>query len=169
MTMTVDLEALAARLDRVEAELALRRLVHDYCIGADHRDAERWEAVWTHDAVWQTSPGWAPAEEAVTRVYRGRTEIRRAVEAQWTTFPVMQHATSNHTVERIEGDTAAGRCDAVILVQLPDRRWILGGGTYADEYRREDGQWRIARRTVVRPFDLAPLDTSDGPIVLDEP
>jgi SnoaL-like protein len=80
----------------------------------------------------------------------------------------MQHATSNHTVEWIDGDAAAGRCDAVILVQLPDLRWIVGGGAYEDEYRREDGRWRIARRTVVRPFDLAPLETSHGPVLSGE-
>ncbi|WP_034262146.1 nuclear transport factor 2 family protein [Actinospica robiniae] len=157
--MTIDLESLAARLDRVETELALHRLVHDYCIAADHRDAQRWDAVWTHDAVWETSPD---------RVYRGTVEIRRAVEVQWATFPAMQHATSNHIVDRINGDTAAGRCDAVVLVQLPDLRWIVGGGAYEDEYRREDDRWRIARRTVVRPFDLAPLAASNSPILLDE-
>jgi ketosteroid isomerase-like protein len=166
--MASDLESLAARLDRVEAELALRRLVHDYCIGADHRDAKRWDAVWTDDAVWRITPGWEPFEEEDIRVYRGRAEIRHAVEEQWAAFPVMQHATSNHTVEWINGDAAAGRCDAVMLVQLPDLRWIVGGGAYEDEYRREDGRWRIARRTVVRPFDLAPLETSDGPVLLDE-
>ena len=56
------IEELAIRLDRVEAELALHRLVNDYCIGADHRDLARWQRVWTADAVWQTSP---------ERAYRG--------------------------------------------------------------------------------------------------
>lgn len=77
--MAIDLESLVARLDRVEAELALRRLVHDYCIGADHRDAKRWDAVWTDDAVWRLTPGWKPFEEEDIRVYRGRAEIRHAV------------------------------------------------------------------------------------------
>lgn len=96
--MAIDLESLAARLDRVEAKLALRRLVHDYCIGADHRAAERWDAVWTDDAVWRAAPGWERFEEEDIRVYRGRAEIHHAVEEQWAAFPVTQHATSNHTV-----------------------------------------------------------------------
>ncbi|MEU2587333.1 nuclear transport factor 2 family protein [Streptomyces avermitilis] len=141
---------LVKRLERVETELALRRLVHDYCIGADHQDAERWSNVWTEDAVWET--GSDPE-----RIYRGRAEIREAVELQWATFPVMQHSTSNHTLEDLGENAATGRCDAVVLVQLPDERWVVGGGTYEDEYRYEDGRWRIARRRVVRPFDLGPL------------
>jgi hypothetical protein len=79
--------------------------------------------------VWEASPD---------RVFRGIEEICAAVQLQWRTFPIMQHATPNHVVTMDSGDTATGRCDAVILVQLADGRWIVGGGAYGDEYRRED-------------------------------
>jgi len=141
---------LAERLERVETELALRRLVHDYCIGADHRDIDRWREVWTEDAVWETSP-------EPDRIYRGRAAICEVVAGQWETFPVMQHATSNHVIEYLGPDAATGRCDAVVMAQLPDQQWFVGGNAYADEYRREGGRWRIARRRVIRPFDLGPL------------
>jgi hypothetical protein len=147
------IDDLAARLDRVEAELQLHRLAYDYCVGADHRDRDRWGSVWTTDAVWETSPD---------RVFTGITAICEAVEQQWQAFPIMQHSTTNHTVA-VDGDLATGRSDVVVLVQLRDGRWIVGGGTYEDEYRRDAGTWRIARRRVVRPFDLAPLAPSKGP------
>jgi ketosteroid isomerase-like protein len=150
---------LVARLDRVEAELALHRLAADYCVGADHRDLARWRAVWTADAVWQTSP-----DQAIT----GIDAICAAAQRQWRAFPVMLHATTNHVVT-LDGDTAAGRSDVLVMVQLQDQRWIVGGGTYHDDYRREHGTWRIARRGVVRPFDLAPLAPSLGPIYDEEP
>jgi hypothetical protein len=51
---------------------------------------------------------------------------------------------------------AGGRCDAVVVVQISVDEWLVGGGTYADEYRREQFGWRIAKRQVVRPFDLGP-------------
>lgn len=152
------MDELAERLDRVEAELALHRLVYDYCVGADHRDRERWTSVWAPDAVWQVGPDLA---------FTGVDEIIAAVERQWRFFPVMQHATTNHTVD-IADDSATGRSDVVVLVQLPDGRWIAGGGTYEDEYRRDAGTWRIARRRVHRPFDLAPLAPSEGPIMSGE-
>src|SRR5215211_2437898 len=106
---------LAARLDRVEAELAVRRFVADYCVGADRRDLARWADVWTADAVWQTSPD---------QVFSGVDAICAAVQQQWRAFPVMLHATANHVVT-ITGDTAAGRSNVMAMVQLRDRRWIL--------------------------------------------
>jgi hypothetical protein len=151
--MTISLEELAARLDRVESELALHRLAHAYCIGADQRDLSRWESVWAPDAVWEAGPD---------RVIVGIEAILVTVQEQWETFPVMQHATANHTVEIAGDSTATGRSDLVLLLQLPDLRWVVGGGAYEDEYRREEGVWRIARRRVVRPFDLAPLAASEG-------
>lgn len=148
------IDDLAARLDRVEAELALHRLVAEYCIGADHRDLERWAAVWTADAVWEPDP----ASRLV-----GREAICGAVQHQWRAFPIMHHVTGNHVVD-IDGDRATGRADVVAMIQTSDGRWILAGATYRDDYRRHGGAWRIARRRVHRPFDLAPLDPSRGPI-----
>ena len=147
------IEELSARLDRVEAELALHRLAFEYCIGADHRDPARWRAAWTADAAWVTSPD---------RVFTGIDAICAAVEQQWQTFPIMQHATTNHVVS-VDGDDATGRSDMVVMVQFADGRWIVGGGTYQDVYRREAGRWRIARRTVVRPFDIPLFDTAPPP------
>ena len=146
------IEELATRLDWVEAELALHRLVNDYCIGADHRDLTRWQQVWTPDAIWQTSSD---------RAYRGIEEITAAVTGQWQAFPIMQHSTVNHVVD-VAGETATGHCDVIVQIQLGDGRWLVGGGAYEDEYRREAGVWRIARRTVSRPFDLPPIPAETG-------
>ena len=49
----------------------------------------------------------------------------------------------------------------IVQIQLGDGRWLVGGGAYEDEYRREAGVWRIARRTVSRPFDLPPIPGGD--------
>lgn len=154
------IDELVARLDRVESELALYRLAHDYCAGADHRDEGRWLSVWTTDAVWA-------AGDDPDHTFTGIDAITAAVRRQWETFPIMLHATSNHVVE-IDGDHATGRCDAVVIVQLPDLQWIVGGGSYDDEYRRDpEHGWRIRRRAVVRPFDLAPLAPAIGPVLPD--
>jgi ketosteroid isomerase-like protein len=152
------LEDLEARLERIETELALHRLAQNYCIAADHRDRRLWASVWADDAVWEVRPDAA---------FTGTADITRAVETQWRTFPVMLHATANHTVD-LHGDAATGRADVTAFVQLPDGRWILGGATYEDEYRRTPAGWRIARRRVVRPFDVAALPPSAGPLHLDD-
>lgn len=83
----------------------------------------------------------------------------------------MQHAGANHTVDLDPGnsDRATGRSDVVVIVQLPDGRWLIGGGVYDDTYRREDGVWRIAIRRVLRSFDLQPLSGSQGPAHISDP
>jgi hypothetical protein len=145
-----DIADLAARLARIESELALYRLARQYCVAADHRDLDLWREVWTPDAVWDTGPD---------RVYTGVAAICAAVGEQWEAFPIMQHGTVNHVVDIAES-TATGRSDVIVHVQLDDATWVTGGGTYLDEYRhREDGRWQIARRTVTRPFDLGPIPT----------
>ncbi|KOV80139.1 nuclear transport factor 2 family protein [Nocardia sp. NRRL S-836] len=150
-----DMRDLSARLERVEAELALHRLAYRYCVAADHRDLDLWRAVWTPDAVWDTG--------GLDHEHSGIDAICAAVQRQWQAFPVMQHGTVNHVVDlgtapegiTSEG-TATGRSDVIVHVRTGDG-WITGGGTYLDRYRRHDGEWRISRRTVTRPFDLGPL------------
>ena len=146
---------LEARLDRLEARLALADLVADYAIGADGHDLARWRAIWCDDAIW------AVGEDA-DQTFRGVDRICSAVQRQWATFPRMQHATSNHRVLIDGSDAATGRCDVVALVQLSDLRWIVGGGTYLDTYRRTPHGWKIASRVVDRPLYLEPLATLTG-------
>lgn len=153
-----DMDELRTRIERVETELALHRLAQDYCIAADRHDARLWASVWTDDAVWHVRPDAA---------FTGIAEITSAVQTQWRTFPRMLHATANHTVDQ-HGDTATGRADVSTFIQLPDGRFILGGATYEDDYRRTPAGWRIARRRVERPFDLAALPPSPGPLHLDD-
>jgi hypothetical protein len=83
---------LASWLDRVETELALQRLVAEYCIGADHDDLARFRAVWTDDAVRDAAGDDRDDEE---HRFRGIEAIAAAVQGQWATFPRMQHATAN--------------------------------------------------------------------------
>lgn len=152
---------LAERLERLESELALHRLVHEYCVGADTEDVELWSSVWTEDAVWAVSDD---------QTFAGAAEIRAAVERQWRAFARMQHAVANHVVS-IDGDEATGRSDVTVFVQLADARWVTGGGTYVDRYRREGGRWKISERRVVGGFDLE-LPPSSGTVehvVEDEP
>lgn len=147
------MQDLIDRLERVEAELQLHRLVHEYCVGADTADRELWASVWAEDAVWAVGDD---------RSFSGRAEICAAVERQWHAFARMQHAVSNHVVS-IDGDEATGRADVTVFVQIADERWITGGGTYVDRYRREGGRWRIAERRVVGGFDLE-LPPSSGAV-----
>lgn len=133
---TAAVRTIEERLDIVESELALRRLVAEYCHGADKRDLARFLAVWTPDARWVLGDDVE---------MRGHDAIRAVVERQWLAYRSYHHLTSNLVVE-IDGDRATGECDVAVTVQLRSGRWIRGGGTYRDEFERRDGTWLIARR-----------------------
>lgn len=156
------MDDIVARLEQVETQLAIQRLVADYCIGADQQDPTRWRGVWTDDAVWDAG---ADDDDDDEHRFSGIEAIAAAVQQQWATFPRMQHAGANHVVDLDpdDPDRATGRSDVVVTVQLPDGRWVIGGGVYDDVYRRHNGSWRIAVRRVLRPFDLQPLPASHGP------
>lgn len=131
----VTLEELAARLERVETELALHRLAAEYCIGADQEDLARFTKIWTVDALWDAAGDDLDDQE---HRHHGAEAITAAVQEQWATFPRMQHATANHVIDRdqVDPDRAQGRCDVVVTVQLPDGSWVVGGGVHEDRYQR---------------------------------
>lgn len=149
------MSTLEARIDRLESESALRRLAAEYCHGADKWNLERFLGVWTDDAVWVLS-------DVVS--YVGRDAIARVVERQWEAFVRYSHWTTNHVVE-VVGDHATGECDVDVTVLLHSGRWVRGGATYVDEYRRVDGRWLISRRDVRHRFDIdAPPTDEEMPV-----
>ncbi|MBA2554158.1 MAG: nuclear transport factor 2 family protein [Geodermatophilaceae bacterium] len=148
-----DIEQFGQRLDRVESELAIRRLAYEYCHGADKRDPARWAAVWSDDAVWAVSPD----QEIV-----GVEAICAAVAGQWDFFRQMHHFTANHVVT-IDGDDATGEADVAVSAEMADGTWIRGGAVYGDRYVRRSGTWRIARREAGSDFYYSPLPPGVGP------
>ena len=141
-----DLEQLTARLDRVESELAIRRLAHEYCHGADKQDIARWAGVWSEDAVWALGHG----QDAV-----GLAAICDAVRGQWGAFRQMHHWTANLVVE-IDGDSATGEADVDISVELADGVWVprrrhVPRPLCTPRRRVEDHPARARLRLLLRP------------------
>jgi ketosteroid isomerase-like protein len=149
----IDHQVLAARLDRVESELAIRRLVYEYCHGADKRDLNRFAAIWDDAAVW------APD---LDHPFEGIHAICAAVKGQWAAFRQMHHLTANLVVS-LDGDRATGEADVDVCVQMLDGTWMRGGGTYRDVYVRRAGQWRIAFRDASPGYYINPLPPGVGP------
>ena len=141
----MDADARAA-IDLLLSESEIRRLVHEYCHGVDKRDRERFLAIWSEDAVWQVG---------ADTVFRGRTGILAAAEQQWDTFRQMHHWSANLVLTLEPGEErATGESDVDVTVEMADGRWVRGGGTYRDTYRREHGRWRISRREAREHFHL---------------
>ncbi|GFM70519.1 nuclear transport factor 2 family protein [Pseudomonas capsici] len=86
--------------------------------------------------------------------WNGREQLRKGLVEAFTAYDKhnhgsypFHHAITNHWVEILDENTAQGRCyllDLSTAGNHEDTPWILLG-SYADEYRKIDGQWYISR------------------------
>lgn len=125
---------------------AIRRLLYAYADAVLDEDGTAWGALWTEDATWQLGPD---------RELTGR----RAIVDHWhTSMDTYRRVVQLYlsTSATIDGDHASGRAYFVEL-NVPvegDRRMLAA--YYDDDYRREAGEWRFARRVLVRLYAGAP-------------
>jgi ketosteroid isomerase-like protein len=135
------LAALARRVDELESRAAIRDLVTDYCLGFDTHDWDRFISIWHPDAVWEIGPPFGTFER-----HEG---IRRAVyEALYPVWRETHHLTSNLRLEFRDADHAQGVCNVDCMGATKDDAVQMISATYADDFERRDGEWKIARRAV---------------------
>lgn len=132
-------------------ELAIRGLIERYADSVNRRDATDWAALWTEDGVWEVFGTEIAGRDAVVGAWSGAMK----------TFSFVFHVAHSAVIE-VEGDGARGRW--TVSEQL-----IGADGTpgilltlYHDEYRREAGEWKIARRRL-QPMYQGPPDLSGTP------
>lgn len=117
----------------------LRRCSELYALGADRRDRALWTSVMTDDCVLE-GPGFS---------HSGRDAILGLLDVLGQMFKLTQHRVFQ-VVAQIDGDSASGEtyCSAEHVLKDGDQLlvWAI---RYQDQWRREDGQWRFARRTLV--------------------
>jgi hypothetical protein len=138
---------LQAALREIVDRAALRNLAERYAQGVDRRDREVFLSAFHPDATLAVHH---PSEkEEGINVMQGHEQIGRVPEFIQV-YPKTYHVLGQSTYE-IDGDTATGETYCVAHHLTPDRH----GGTnyvmyirYADTYRRDGGEWRIATRRV---------------------
>jgi ketosteroid isomerase-like protein len=129
---------------------ALRRVVDEYALAVDGRDAEAFADLFTEDATLAIYEHGAD-EPALT--YDGRERLLGVTDLL-RTFSTTMHVMANHVCD-VDGDQATGRVYALChhLTEADDgAQDTLMLLQYRDRYRRVDGAWRIARRDVLRQW-----------------
>ena len=135
------LAALAKRVDELESRAAIRDLVTDYCLGFDAHDWDRFISIWHPDAVWEIGPPFGTFEK-----HEG---IRRAVfEALYPVWRETHHLTSNLRLMFRDPDHVEGVCNVDCMGATKDDVVQMISATYADEFERREGSWKIAKRSV---------------------
>ena len=159
MTATNRLEELATRVQALEDELAIRRLMADMMEKADDRDYPQWgermASFYTDDGLWRSGSGFADVgmaergREALVKKYTSGTRICES-----------SHLLGTELID-VKGDDANGTwlCFEPVTLNGVDGSkeavWIMG--RYVCEFKRVDGYWKM--RTVqydgifCTPFD----------------
>ena len=140
--MTVELDQIVARLERVEDELAIRRVILSYGPAADAGETARAGALWADDGEYDWDPT-LPAlhgPDAVAAMLDGKGHQSLIAHG-------VAHFAGPPLIE-VDGDRATALSYSFVLRRDDDQRvyvWRLGAARW--EFTRVDGSWRIHRRT----------------------
>jgi uncharacterized protein (TIGR02246 family) len=134
--------ALEQRLQRVEDELAIRRVLVDYSATQDARDFAGYAALFASEGEWVNG----------RTVHKGRAAIHKMLVDLYGEPPPgyvntdSYHIASNPQID-LHGDRATVRSRHLLVMRGPRGEPTPAlAGRYEDEFIREDGQWKILRR-----------------------
>ncbi len=138
-------------IEEVGDRIEIRRLVDEYALAVDTRDAERFAALFADDATLSVVE---PGEDSPSLVYTGQDELRTVIELV-ASFQVTYHVMTNHVVD-VDGDTATASTYGLThhLSESEERGLFdtLMLLRYDDELRRVDGRWLFGSRRIVRQW-----------------
>lgn len=140
MTHDTDrIDALEARLRRLEDEVAIARLIASYGPLVDAGEADRVADLWTEDGVYDVEQYFMDGREQVAAMVR--SEAHRGLIGRGAShFLGPAHVT-------VDGDRAVAVCESVLLVRHEGRVLPARIGANHFELVRTSEGWRTTRRT----------------------
>lgn len=137
--------AMAARLQKVEDERAIERLLLEYGRTLDARDFAAYAALFAPEGEWKGALG----------TYKGPKEIQAAMErifANAADIPKGQnfHVMSNFDI-KVQGDRATARSFFVFYQMDGNKPNATVAGRYEDTLVRIGGAWRFLQRNALPP------------------
>jgi hypothetical protein len=136
-----------------------------YALAHDLTDPALYAAVFTADAeLYGAGRLLAKGRDALHAIgVNDRKRFNAGAKDGERSFGALRHVITNSVVE-LGGDGAAtGVCYVLTVVNRPERGpEILSVGRYEDEYRKVDGAWLIAKRTIVMDMGNSELGKATG-------
>lgn len=130
------------RLQRVEDELAIQRVLVEYSARQDARDYAGYAALFAKNGEWVNGKN----------AYKGREAIHKMLVDLYGTPPPgyvnneSYHISSNFQIE-VHGERATARSRHLLVLRGPKGEPTPAlAGRYEDELIREEGEWKILRR-----------------------
>ncbi|HWN85844.1 MAG TPA: nuclear transport factor 2 family protein [Vicinamibacterales bacterium] len=140
------MQALAARVETLEAQEAIRQLWADYGRTLDARDFAAFSTLWAREATYGGTPA-APGA-------KGPAAIGAFLEkAIGTNYPDSKgknfHLYFNESID-VQGDRATAVSKGGFVMASADngKADFLLLATYRDELIKEDGKWKFLRREI---------------------
>jgi uncharacterized protein (TIGR02246 family) len=130
--------AFEERLRRVDDRIELLELPGRYHQAIDDRDIPALVALFTEDGRFVHTDGTGPI---------GRDEIEQFYLDILGGYGMSVHIPHAQVIERLAGDEASGWVLAHAELAVGDR-YVVVALRYEDEYRRVEGRWRFASRTL---------------------
>lgn len=134
---------LAQRVQRMEDESDIRRMLIEYGAFLDAKDYAAYAALFAEDGEWIGGFGRFTGPAAI----RQMLEVNLGAPEPGFVNKANFHMLTNPLIE-IDGDRAHVTSKYLFWTRSPDNSPTpLLAGRYVDEFVRRDGQWKIARRT----------------------
>lgn len=148
---------LEARVRRLEDRLAISDLAIAYALLLDDERFAEVGELFTVDGVFAS-----PHSTTV-----GRQNIVENFRVKHAPYTATLHDPHGQVVEFVDDDNARGTVIGYAELGGPDH-CIVTSIRYQDDYRREDGQWRFARRFVLSVFGMTPQEHAAGGLGLGD-
>ena len=148
--------------DPVAEELLLRDLVNRYADAVCRQDSSGVAALFAADGVWQVGGYGEPA---------GHEKIAAFLDGLLASWATIVHALLSGRIhlDPVDHDRATGRWYISEFGQRTDGTEVFFAGVYHDEYVRDGGLWRFARRRYDSMFRRVGADLTTSPFPADAP
>lgn len=150
-------ESLEQRVQRLEDRFAINDLVVQY---ATLLDDAQWDAL---GLLFATDGVFASPNSTTT----GRAAIVENFKVKHAPFPATWHDPHGIAVEFVDDDHARGTVIGYAELASPDMA-VVTSIRYQDDYRREDGRWRFAKRHVLSLYGMSVQEHGAGGLGLAE-
>lgn len=153
--MTTEMTQVLARLDRLESKDAIRELATAYAIACDEHDMPRLTSLFTEDACFDSPNGAMVAD--------GKAAIVTMFEETFKIRGPAYHWTHDVTVAMDANDADAATGLVLSHAETtPNGVVSIAAMRYVDNYRREEGVWRFAKRVIHFLYYVPSAEFSSG-------
>ena len=135
------------RLQRLQGESEIRKLLDEYMHLLRARDWDNYVKLFAEDGELDIVEGVLKGHDAI-RTRMANASTRMAAAAQGRPPRASADLLTNVNVD-VQGDSASASCRFTFIAEDDNGGFrVTGSGLYLDTWIREDGLWKIKRRTV---------------------